>query len=42
MMTGEAAGVAAGLAVEDKKTMAEVDVKELQKRLRKCNINIPE
>ena len=42
MMTGEAAGVAAGLAVEEKKTMAEVDVKELQKRLRKCNINIPE
>lgn len=42
MMTGEAAGIAAGLAVEEKKDTAQIDIRELQQRLRKNNINIPE
>lgn len=42
MMTGEAAGIAASLAVEEGTDAAEVNVKTLQQRLRDNNINIPE
>lgn len=42
MMTGEAAGIAASLAVEADADVADVDVKTLQQRLRANNINIPE
>lgn len=42
MMTGEAAGIAASLAVEAGADVADVDVKTLQQRLRANNINIPE